>query len=455
MSTTQRYDRTSARASADRDAANRRQTAIQKAKKKKRRRALGCAGIAIYLIVIGILVWQLTELFRSPVRDEVTLECGGTIAVESFLRKPEKGGSFVTDVSAIDPCVPGVYTIELEVKEKRWTSVLTVQDTVPPSAVPRTLETYVRELPEAWDCLDNISDATAVTAAYKEIPNVEQAGMVTAVVILTDAGGNTAEYTVSIRVMEWDDDEPPVLEGTADIVITAGDSISYKKGITVTDNKDPNPELTVDNSQVDTETPGVYPVTYRVRDKAGNTAELTVKVIVQEKIVPEDAEPVLDMARAVLEKITDDSMSDIEKAFAIYWWTRHNIGYTGTSDKSNWIAGAQEAFKKRQGDCFTYFAAAKALFTAAGIENVDVVKSNTSKSRHFWSLINLGDGWYHVDCTPFKQDGDHFFMVTDAELDVFSSANGGTHVFDSSLYPDRSVKSLQDRVDYVKGTIDG
>ena len=61
----------------------------------------------------------------------------------------------------------------------------------------------------------------------------------------------------------------------------------------------------------------------------------------------------------------------------------------------------------------------------------------------------------NVDGTPFTQDGDHFFMVTDAELDVFSSANGGTHVFDSSLYPERSVVSLQDRVDYVKGTIDG
>ena len=88
-----------------------------------------------------------------------------------------------------------------------------------------------------------------------------------------------------------------------------------------------------------------------------------------------------------------------------------------------------------------------------GIENVDIVKSDTSHSSHFWSIINLGDGWYHVDCTPRKGSGDLFFMVTDAELEAYSVKHKNSHIFDGSLYPERATESVQDKVDYTNGVI--
>ena len=83
---------------------------------------------------------------------------------------------------------------------------------------------------------------------------------------------------------------------------------------------------------------------------------------------------------------------------------------------------------------------------------MDVVKSDTSHSSHYWSLINLGDGWYHVDCTPRRNVG-YFFMNTDAELEAYSVQNRNSHIFDSSLYPPRATESLQERVDYQNGKI--
>ena len=100
------------------------------------------------------------------------------------------------------------------------------------------------------------------------------------------------------------------------------------------------------------------------------------------------------------------------------------------------------------------FAAAKALYDVAGIENVDVVKSDTSHSSHFWSLINLGDGWYHVDCTPRRKVG-YFFMNTDAELEAYSKENKNSHIFDTDAYPERSTKSVQDLIDYKAGKVKG
>lgn len=163
---------------------------------------------------------------------------------------------------------------------------------------------------------------------------------------------------------------------------------------------------------------------------------------------------VYGLAREILDQITTDDMSDMEVAFAIYRWVSTNIGYVGSSDKSSWTGGAYQAFTQRSGDCYNYFAAAKALFDVAGIQNVDIIKSDTSHSSHYWSLINLGDGWYHVDCTPRKRVG-YFFMNTDAELEAYSVNNKNSHIFDGSLYPDRATESLQHLVDYENGKIKG
>lgn len=60
------------------------------------------------------------------------------------------------------------------------------------------------------------------------------------------------------------------------------------------------------------------------------------------------------------------------------------------------------------------------MLDVCGIQNVDIVKSDTSHSAHYWSLINLGDGWYHFDATP-RKGGGNFFMLTDAELAAYST----------------------------------
>ena len=165
-----------------------------------------------------------------------------------------------------------------------------------------------------------------------------------------------------------------------------------------------------------------------------------------------DKEDVYALAQKVVDQITNDSMTDMEKAFAIYRWTKTNIGYTGTSNKDSWTIGAYQAFTKKSGDCFNYYAAAKAMLDVCGIQNVDIVKSDTSHSAHYWSLINLGDGWYHFDATP-RKGGGNFFMLTDAELAAYSTKHKNSHIFDSSLYPERATVSVQDKINYAKGTI--
>lgn len=247
------------------------------------------------------------------------------------------------------------------------------------------------------------------------------------------------------------DTTPPTVIGS-DFEIKLGDSVSYRKQITVTDDCDENPTIAVDNSAVDLDTPGVYPVVYTVTDSAGNSTVLTLQMTVVKEIIPAPTEDyVLDQAEQILQQIAGGAMSDLEVAYSIYRWTKYNIGYLDSSDKTTWLVGAFDGFTNRRGDCYTYYAVAKALLTAAGIDNVDMVKYRTSEtqSRHYWLLVNVGGGWYHFDATPYVYKNANFFMVTDQELATWDAKYyKGAHNFIDEGIPARATDSIQDRVNY-------
>lgn len=423
---------------------------------RKRRRRYDMRKVFLLIFVLVVLTalagYGIYTMSWNPLVEEVKLEAGGTVTVRKFLEEQVEDAEFITDVSNMDTWKPGTYDIKIKVKNREFETKLVIADTIAPKAEAAEVVTDKGVLPDPLDCVTNIVDATNVTATYKTTPDVSENGKTSGVVLLVDEAGNKTDIAITITV--WSDEEAPVISGTSDKVITVGGTVSYRKDVTVTDNFDENPKLDIDSSAVDLNKAGSYQVVYTATDAAGNVATKTITVTVVEKQeVSIDEQTVNALAQKVLEQITNENMSDMEVAFAIYKWVNRNISYVNTSDKSSWLIGAYQAFTKKSGDCYNYFAAAKALFNVAGIENVDVVKSDTSHSRHYWSLINLGDGWYHVDCTPRKGDGDLFFMVTDAELEEYSKAHSNSHIFDTTAYPERATESVQDKVDYSGGKI--
>ena len=59
-----------------------------------------------------------------------------------------------------------------------------------------------------------------------------------------------------------------------------GNSISYKKNVTVTDNCSEGLIFTVDNSAVNLSVAGTYPITYIAKDAAGNETIASANVTV-------------------------------------------------------------------------------------------------------------------------------------------------------------------------------
>ncbi len=404
------------------------------------------ADIVMALVLAGDLFYHYDRKMAARIVRNVTIETGSAISLDDFFNEPIDGSYFVTDVSLIDTSHPGTYGITLHAGRFDTESVLNVVDTTAPTgtAVPQTI--YAGRLPDVYECVTDIYDLSDVSVSYyEENPDVSVGGDHLVPVQLMDNSGNVGVIHVPFTII--DDHTAPVIEGAEDKEYFIGDSIMYREGVTVTDDYDPDPVLTIDTSAVDPDTDGVYPVIYTAEDEVGNISTVTVEITM--RTMPEgyvEPEIVYGLAQEVLDEITEPDMTDVEKAFRIFNWARWNIHYVGYSTKTDWTAGAYEGFTTLQGDCFTYYACCKALLDVAGIENCCVERYPATNSMHFWNLVNL-DGWYHCDASPSFEHSGFWFMRTDDELDY-------SHQFDDTDLPERETESVQDRLDFTNFTIE-
>ncbi len=417
-------------------------------KRSSKRQGLINICISLSVVIVGLLAVALILTFsgseeppapKKDVLNMVTVEAGTpSVDPEAFLKKPsDEAVSFVTSVTAEQLSQPGDYAVSLSWGEEIFNVTVRVVDTVAPKGTAVNL-TSEGDLPAAADFVTDIQDVCPVTVSYKQEPDLTVAGEQDVVLVLTDTSGNETELTAKLTVEL--DQIPPQISGTADIVVYQGDAVSYRSGITVTDNKDENPRLNVDSSQVDLSTPGTYTVVYIATDASGNETRVEVTISVREK-KPHYVE--LDVIYAevddLLEDIVTDGMTKREQVEAIYDWMYEYLWYRDSSDKSDYLQGAYVMMRDYQGDCFNYFALSKLMFERLGIDNIDVrkVKNYTGDADHFWSLVSLdgGETWYHFDATPRVGAGDEFCLVTDAFLDDYSESHDNSHNRDKSLYP--------------------
>lgn len=236
------------------------------------------------------------------------------------------------------------------------------------------------------------------------------------------------------------DTEGPFLDGVKDILVYAGDTVSYRRGITVTDNMDKGPNLEIDSSKVDLSTPGSYQVIYKASDEAGNTTCTTAMVTVLHK-QPNfvDLETIYAAADEVLKDLFWEGITTREQVGVLYTWAREHISYGGHSDRTDWLQTAYTTLTERKGDCYGYFAVTKLFFQRLDIPNIDVVKVKNSAqdSEHFWSMVSVdgGKNYYHFDATPRMGQTVDFCLTTDAILDAYSEANNASHNRNKSAYP--------------------
>ena len=90
-----------------------------------------------------------------------------------------------------------------------------------------------------------------------------------------------------ILLFIFGDRKGPEIQGAKDIFMSVGESIPYKEGISISDNRPGAISLSFDDSKVNKSVPGTYEGYYILKDKAHNETSKKVNVIVQ----PHDRKP--------------------------------------------------------------------------------------------------------------------------------------------------------------------
>ncbi len=421
-----------------------------------------------------------------------TAEAGAQVRASDFIKSGSPGAFFTEDSQAFDTSVPGTYNVKVKSGPFTHRAKLYVLDSVSPLAQGVTLWLPPGETCSPEDLTTGVSDITAVKTAFVSEPDFSSAGSQTVAVSVTDAGGNStvveskliisrvreslswraggdapqpvdfllygsgAEFVTDVSALDMDalgdyevviaadgaeftsllrleDREPPRIEGVRDMTVLVGESLAYRKGVRVTDDFPEGLRLDVDSGGVDLNSEGEYTAVYTATDRAGNRTSVPIKVTVLQW---EHSEEELNaLADAVLQRILNDDMTPEQKVNAIYNYISTKILYVDHSMKGNWSQAAYEGLTAFKGDCFTFASTAKLLLTRAGIENMDISRSD-QYGVHCWNLVDIGGGWYHFDSSP-RADNPRIVLWTDEKLMAYSDSHGRhSYEYDKTKYPD-------------------
>ena len=396
----------------------------------------GSRGVEIMLfdltgnqVVIGA---ELTVIGLTP----VTLEAGSPreLSPRDFVRDELQGLYFETDINAIDFNRADEYDILIIWMDSVGVTTLNIIDTTPPEAEPVAVEGWIGDDFGPMDFVTDIVDYSDVTAAFSRepgfAPDFTVEGTQEIKIILTDASGNSAEIVTALSLKR--DTEPPVISGDIHKAVFLGDAVAYRRGVTVTDNRDESVELVVDSSAVNVHVAGVYPVYFSAADRAGNHTRVAGSLTVLDV----DEARVFEMADEILDRILNEDMTLQQKARRIFDWIRGSIGYVNTNDPNELLPSAYRAMSRRSGDCFTFFAISQLLLERAGIPSIPVERVG-GRSRHYWQIIDVGAGWHHFDSTPWHVPVDTF-MMTESRAQELARIyqNRGYYEYDRSLHPE-------------------
>lgn len=372
-----------------------------------------------------------SQLFISQVVSELTVEAGQPApTLQDFVIGGESA-RFISNVSGFDYTKLGDRRVLLEVDGRNYETLMHIVDTVAPKVEVQDVQGYTLVPRAAADFVASVEDVTNVEVTFGEEPDLSRAGTQQIEICASDAAGNQTVKTANLILEQ--DTEAPSIAGVADLRVIKGNSVAYRKNIVVTDNCEEGLELTVDNSAVDLNQVGSYPITYIARDLAGNETTASSTVTVLEKTYDENE--LYAVADGILANIIHEGMTQPEKLEAIYAYIQSHIMYIDHSDKDNYVKAAYEGLIGGKGDCYVYASSAKVLLTRAGITNMDIEKI-PSRSRHYWNLVNIDGNWYHFDTTPRTSGRPHICMWTETQLMEYSTAHYNSHNYDHSLYPE-------------------
>ena len=288
----------------------------------------------------------------------------------------------------------------------------------------------------ATDFISYIQDMPVASVNFANNPNFQKEGKQDIQLLIIFNDGIQKEYATQLTVVKKTPDEKgPVFSPILNLYAQVNSEIDYFSGVTAADDNGPV-EITVDSSNVDPTKPGRYYIVYTAVSQNGK--QTTAGAYISLSDTP--PQTVYEIADRIIADAASGDLSQYEKARALYNWVINNVRFVDGSPHISAIEGAYTAFTRGRGDCFVFYSAIEVLYTRAGIPNVQVRR--LGGSTHFWNLVNTGEGWYHVDATPFSGGIPRIrFMFSESTAQYYTRTfTYANYNYDKSLYPEAALE---------------
>ncbi len=403
--------------------------------------------VILILSALSVVLAVLCLVFNLGIK-RIKIEAGNRISASDIVGY--EGAAFGDDYDPTCLDHAGVYYFTVISRDTEIDVRLEVVDTKPPVVTVKNIKCAIGgKYPLATEFIDTIDEAGDYTGEFvTPLPDTFYApGVYSAQVRFSDEAGNKTEvFDVTVNLIY--DGEAPTVEQASEIVAYVGESVSYKQHVKLTDNCSGEIKMTVDDSMVDLTKAGEYKVYITAVDSVGNKSkpyEATVHVYSEEITESKLNEKLSE----VVSRIINENMTVEQKCRAIYDYVYNNISYVSTSDKTMWQRAAYDAlFVSGSGDCYSYFAAAKAFLEYLGIENLDIQRTpGYTADTHYWSLVNIGSEseprWYHFDCTRLRADYNHSgCLLTLTQTEAYNKVRDSFYRYDKDGYPEVATEII-------------
>jgi len=223
---------------------------------------------------------------------DVTIEVGTLFDTKrNVTAMDESDGDLTKSIlvaGTIDSKKPGLYSLTYSVKDRAGNEAkmirrVTVKDTIKPVLSGVTNQSI--NLNSTFDpkkgvtAKDNIDGDVTKSIQVSGSVNLKKVGTYTLTYKVTDRSGNTTTLTRKITVK---DNVKPVITGAKSKTIKYKSSFNPMTGVTAKDNVDGSLTKAIKvTGSVNSKRKGVYALAYTVKDKAGNSAVVKIKITVK------------------------------------------------------------------------------------------------------------------------------------------------------------------------------
>lgn len=188
------------------------------------------------------------------------------------------------DTSKINFSKPGKYPITYSYNNIKTTITIELKDTIKPDLEIQELTIDLGMKVEARDLIKTSYDSSRTEVKFKQNYQFNEVGDQNVEIII--CRGNNCITKQSVVHILPKDTTPPEIIGIRNLSVLKDSDIDLLSSVSVKDNQDASPILTIDSSNLDISKVGDYQITYHAKDRSLNTVKETciVSVVENKKI---------------------------------------------------------------------------------------------------------------------------------------------------------------------------